>query len=1253
MASCPRLQALPRYQLYRFFRDWATGHVPSGASAGEVNERMSKVFRGVGEIIWHKVMWDCDLNTSNYHVAAVGTISAGGGLETVRFSAPVIMNDRMEEWVNIFDRQLALAVMCDTGCSLVLLQEHAAEDKRRDSHNQVPLLHISSPPRNPQESMWLDMLASAEKSGAAAGDTTNGRRTSQASSMASSKSVCLQGELLARSIHFTSQIELAIAGGGRSKGCERWEEALDAIGRSLTIHTNGWAEYLSNPSLEDALNTISYTALITQALQHRDTVQLLKDALHKTGSQGQQDSLPVIDSFAWVCHLRYYFSSPAKAQEVLEAWKKEENREEEDREPTPPPVVRVSIGPWHTPYGFEYRGTMERLWVTPLSERCLLHTTHSAKGCLAGLLIPAVARSGWGAAAASGDSVGSATAAEDMALAFGRTFHLLPAGRITSPQAISNALALVFSNGGVTVVAGVDILPNLTLAVMTESLHAVASCLRAGQQSVLVNGQEVSIASPEAHLSPGFDPILHQWKLLPKSDLSIKNIPPQSPLTGVFGTVARTGPDHQLPLTIRTVFRPVLISPPNLPILLKAMLFSNGFSHANKLYNAILEGLENIFEKVWYNCGSCGYHGGSDVEDKKHQPPRDLSTQMLLYNIIRPAVAVASGILAQEAAKLLRVAAKKLSLRSLPASERQMQIKAVQVGVQAKVLIAGLVHSLLEAEKLCSQVGGTGGKFTSLLNKDNKLEWGDTVNRGFTNQKHQNREATPVRYSPKEIESTTVRRAIMVNILEGSGEFAEMIKILKELEKGRTVEGQEVKSHTEELAKAYTPFRAKDITSFLAMVNRALHVSGINPTTEQVKAGVSLWDALWSCRTPAVIVTGPTGVGKSAIIHAMPHMAGYVQRMQNRLGKAISKMKVGSPSKQAQSEKDQPSNMGWPGSPLSSAPHGFKSPFNSRGAAPYRQICNRLVDFTDYVRHTSVFRKGKVGGGNDESTVKTGRSGSSAGTKMTAISGCSDLSGKSTASNSSEAMSVLSFGNDGGVTTNGKMILSAPGQARSLPAIALEDGIFVIPSQELEVVYTGSCRPEHLIGSSDEFGQWHDGTLIRRLRVLAEGGADRHRVGAGASARRDLHKHPDGCSDGVSHRMQSRLLVLDGPVTKLIEGLFTAGLPSGPGLTGAKNLGLDNRCLVLPEGEPLALDSWAHIAIEAGHVRHLSPSALATITIIHVDVSRSDIVRGMLKAWLRKMTRHHLKNEESGNHPYANIIATAVSDFLNYEGFIQ
>lgn len=119
--------------------------------------------------------------------------------------------------------------------------------------------------------------------------------------------------------------------------------------------------------------------------------------------------------FAWLCHLRHYHVSPAEAAARTSEWEgvdvadadsggnngRDKNSvslddygnaggrggggENDDlttdasTRPPPPPLIRVGLGPWNVPYGFEYTGTFERLWLTPLSERCLLHAVHSAK----------------------------------------------------------------------------------------------------------------------------------------------------------------------------------------------------------------------------------------------------------------------------------------------------------------------------------------------------------------------------------------------------------------------------------------------------------------------------------------------------------------------------------------------------------------------------------------------------------------------------------------------------------------------------------------------------------------------------------------------------------------------------------------------------------------------------------------------------------------------------------------------------------
>lgn len=111
---------------------------------------------------------------------------------------------------------------------------------------------------------------------------------------------------------------------------------------------------------------------------------------------------------------------------------------------------------------------------------------------------------------------------------------------------------------------------------------------------------------------------------------------------------------------------------------------------------------------------------------------------------------------------------------------------------------------------------------------------------------------------------------------------------------------------------------------------------------------------------------------------------------------------------------------------------------------------------------------------------------------------------------------------------------------------------------QIEVLYTGSCSAEHLIGSTDDKGCWLDGLLVRRLRALVEG----MRGGAYTTAKRSRHRAcgvgtgdvclpPAGkATSGFSHGCKSRLLVLDGPISRVLEGILASDRAGGPSLTG-------------------------------------------------------------------------------------------------------
>lgn len=115
-----------------------------------------------------------------------------------------------------------------------------------------------------------------------------------------------------------------------------------------------------------------------------------------------------------------------------------------------------------------------------------------------------------------------------------------------------------------------------------------------------------------------------------------------------------------------------------------------------------------------------------------------------------------------------------------------------------------------------------------------------------------------------------------------------------------------------------------------------------------------------------------------------------------------------------------------------------------------------------------------------------------------------------------------------------------------------------VPVLQIEVVYTGGCSAEHLIGSTDDKGSWLDGLLLRRLRVLVEGvrggvyaGAARSRHRACGVGTGDVCPPTAGVTSGFSHGCKSRLLVLDGPVSRLLEGVIAGDHAGAPSLTGS------------------------------------------------------------------------------------------------------
>lgn len=442
-------------------------------------------------------------------MAAAGVCSSGAGLETVIFPSPIPAEGRLELWVRDLGRQLVSSIVRDVDVTVKALVAHG-----QVGHGRPPLLQIgwsksrtgdhrsaiafdgkggkvtgggtigggggasdkseSTGVSNPQSRGGSALMKQNEGTTATAqtrGIPDNGGGSGRKGDIGAGgiPRPCVQGHLLARSVHWTRLVEAALiqgaslpattnSGGMGSVAVDnpcKTESALQGVHTALLVYLDGWAGELRQPGGMPLYSSITNIALITQALQQRDVVEeLLKDfsqsatSMSTTSSDvggkttvtagragtagvtraqvgdtastsraslissssflargvlsrpglGLADGVVSVDRFpfAWTCHLRHYHVPATEASltnyaeerqegnikdsESGESGNGEYRRNEEDTGdvPPPPPLLTVGLGTWKVPYGFEYAGTLERLWLTPLSERCLLHAAQSA-----------------------------------------------------------------------------------------------------------------------------------------------------------------------------------------------------------------------------------------------------------------------------------------------------------------------------------------------------------------------------------------------------------------------------------------------------------------------------------------------------------------------------------------------------------------------------------------------------------------------------------------------------------------------------------------------------------------------------------------------------------------------------------------------------------------------------------------------------------------------------------------------------------
>ena len=284
------------------------------------------------------------------------------------------------------------------------------------------------------------------------------------------------------------------------------------------------------------------------------------------------------------------------------------------------------------------------------------------------------------------------------------------------------------------------------------------------------------------HQLPGFDPLLHQWMLLPWEASSRNG---RGPFLGIFASLASYGPDPVLPLSLRAAFRPVLVAPPSIPLLFEAMLLTRGFSEARTLVRGVVQGLKDLGpralqeeirgppEKTQAKCAIPVRLGGKPFEL--------FHANTILHSIILRAVRTATELLVPETARELRAARRKFGLDSLTISERKLKTDDIYRAVEARVLVAGVARALLraeiayEAKRLPGSDGTLGSRQQPPPFEKNFVAAPQALGRVS---------AQALAAGPQEIgvEEANARRAAIVSALEESTHLRDILKPLVELE---------------------------------------------------------------------------------------------------------------------------------------------------------------------------------------------------------------------------------------------------------------------------------------------------------------------------------------------------------------------------------------------------------------------------------------------------------------------------------------
>jgi hypothetical protein len=203
-------------------------------------------------------------------------------------------------------------------------------------------------------------------------------------------------------------------------------------------------------------------------------------------------------------------------------------------------TLSIKHGENHFKYGFKYQGFLDRLVVTPLTDKCYLSISNALKKSY----IPTTF-SQYGLSFAQETFKG-------LASEFGNDIIFYPCSLITSIEVLFNSIKASVGSGVWLSYVGVESMCNEYFSKLLTSMNEVHNCINAGDENVKIDNSFINITDN------------HNFSLIFNSRKSSTQL-------------------SYFPASMRLLFRPIQISLPDRRIVLNSIMLSYGYHNYSKL----------------------------------------------------------------------------------------------------------------------------------------------------------------------------------------------------------------------------------------------------------------------------------------------------------------------------------------------------------------------------------------------------------------------------------------------------------------------------------------------------------------------------------------------------------------------------------------------------------------------------------------------------------------------------------------------